>query len=287
MRQPQSTLEADAPFCAGRDTPVNLHISLVHYLNSAPLGWYFLHGPDRHRFRVTLDSPAGCARRLAVGDADVSLIPAIEYQRIADLRIVPGVAVAAFGDVRSVLLVRRRQASNLRSVAVDTSSRTSIALVKLLLRTRMGLEPLFVPHEPRIAAMLEKHDAALLIGDAALQCSPDDYDWLDLAGEWRKWQARPFVFAFWACRSAARLPMDAAGLFADARAWGLERLGEIAAHYARMLDLPVGFLEGYLRDNLEYGMGARHLEGLERFYRLSFEAGLVDRLSPLEFATPP
>ena len=90
----------------------------MHYLNSAPLGWYFLHGPDRHRFRVTLDSPAGCARRLAVGDVDLSLIPAIEYQRIADLRIIPGVAVAAPGAVRSVLLVRRQQATIIRSVAL-------------------------------------------------------------------------------------------------------------------------------------------------------------------------
>lgn len=266
---------------------MRLRISLVSFLNAAPLGWYFLHGPDRHLFEITLATPADCARQLAGGEADVGLIPAIEYQRIPNLKIVPGVAVAASDEVRSVLLVHPRGKTAHGSVALDTSSRTSVALVKLLLCVRQGLNPEFVPHEPDITQMLAKCDAALLIGDAALKCSPQKYDWLDLAAEWRKWQGRPFIFALWACRSSAHAPGNMADIFGEAQRWGLERCAEIAEHYARNLNLPADFLLRYLQQNLDHSMGAEHLDGLERFYRLSFEHGLIDQLNPLRFSNPP
>ena len=145
---------------------LKIRISLVDYLNSAPLGWSFLHGPLKGEYEVVLSSPARCAEQLAAGEADIGLIPSIEYQRIPELQIIPGIAVAAVNKVRSVLMVRPRNKRELRSLALDTSSRTSVALIRLLLEFRLGLKPVLVPHPPDLAAMLRACDAALLIGDA-------------------------------------------------------------------------------------------------------------------------
>jgi chorismate dehydratase len=265
----------------GRD--LRLRISVVQYLNAAPLGWYFLHGPSRHHYQVLSATPAKCAEQLADGEVDIGIIPSIEYQRIPDLYVIPGISIAAVNEVRSVLMVRPRGRTSLRSVALDTNSRTSVVLLRLLLQNKMGLTPEFIPHEQDVARMLQKCDAALIIGDAALRCSADEYDILDLAAAWRDWQSKPFVFAFWACRERALAVENLAGIFRDARDWGLRRMKEIAADYASTLRLPAPFLEEYLHHNLDHTMGPEHIEGLERFYRLAFEAGFTGGQAPLRF----
>ncbi len=258
-------------------------ISLVHYLNAAPLGWSFLHGPLRGRFEVTLASPARCAGQLALGEVDLGTIPSIEYQRIPDLKIVPGIAIASTHRVRSVLMVRRRNAGKIRSVALDTNSRTSAALLTLLLRFRMGINPEFVHCDPNPSEMLRRCDAALIIGDAALQISSEEYDITDLAEAWVEWQQRPFVFALWACRGRANLPEDLVEVLWEAKRWGCASRREIAAEYARRLHLPADFLEQYLLKNMDYEMGEAHLQGLEKFYALAFEAGLLSELAAVRF----
>jgi len=264
---------------------MKIRVSLVDYLNSAPLGWAFLHGPLRHRVEVLPATPARCADQLASGEVDIGLIPTVEYQRIPALTVLPGVAVAASGPVRSVLLVRRKGAGQIGSVALDTSSRTSVALVRLLLEGPLGARPEFVPHAPDLEAMLARCDAALVIGDAALRLSPDDYTIVDLAEAWIEWQGRPFVFAFWACRPAALGHADLVDLFLEAREWGLLRREEIAAEYSRRLGLPQPFLLEYLERNIDFELGAQHLSGLERFYRLAFDRGLVPGLAPVRFVS--
>jgi chorismate dehydratase len=267
-----------------REETLKLRVSLVSYLNAAPLGWYFLHGPERDKYRVFPDTPAMCARRLARGEVDVGLIPSIEYQKIPGLRIVPDVAIAAAAEVRSVLLVRRRDSGDIRSVALDTSSRTSVILAKLLLGSRMGIRPEFVPHDPDVAEMLRRCDTALVIGDAALRCAPEQYQLIDLGAEWSRWQGLPFVFAFWACREQAAAFEGVVDVFLKAKTWGLARIEEIAGHASRRLGLPAAFLEGYLRRNLDHHLGAAHLEGLNRFYSLAFTQGFIDHVTPLRFA---
>ena len=262
---------------------MRLRISVVRYLNAAPLGWYFLHGPLRQQYRVVSATPAQCAEQLARGEVDVGIIPSIEYQRIPDLHIIPEISISAADAVRSVLLVRPRGGTSLRSVAMDTSSRTSVALLKLLLQNRMGLHPRLVPHEPDIAGMLRSCDAALIIGDAALRCSAEEYDIMDLGAAWRDWQSRPFVFAIWGCRESALAVDDLSCIFLEARDWGLSRVEEIAADFARTLDLPTRFLEDYLRRNLDHRMGPEHIESLQRFHGLALEAGLINYLAPLRF----
>lgn len=260
-----------------------MKISLVHYLNSAPLGWAFLHGPFQGRFEIIPSSPANCADQLASGAVDIGLIPSIEYQRIPGLQIIPDISIASRAAVRSILLIRPKGKQSIRSVALDTSSRTSVSLTKILLQVKMGLRPEYVPHSPDVSAMLNRCDAALLIGDPALKIGLEDYDTLDLAEEWVRWQRRPFVFAFWACRSSANLPSDLNAIFLEAKNWGLGKREEIASVYAESLNLPKSFLELYLAKNIDFDLGPDHIAGLEQYYRLAGQQNLIPELRPLRF----
>jgi chorismate dehydratase len=156
-------------------------------------------------------------------------------------------------------------------------------LTKVYLQAKLKIRPEYVPQEPDLAAMLGRCDAALLIGDAALRVRLEEYDVLDLGAEWAQWQQRPFVFAFWACRSTAALPDDLVAKFQEAKRRGLERRRGIASEFSQSLDLPTSFLESYLMDNIDFDMGPRHIEGLERFYRLARQENLIPELRPLRF----
>jgi chorismate dehydratase len=260
-----------------------IRISLVHYLNSAPLGWAFLHGPLRDIFEVVPSSPARCADQLSAGEVEIGLIPSIEYSRIPGLRVIPGMSIASLAEVRSILLVKPWGKRDIRSVALDTTSRTSVVLSKILLKEVMGIQPDFLPHRPDLEAMLSRCDAALLIGDAALAVNVKEYHAVDLAGLWVQWQQKPFVFAFWACRGDAALPDDAAELFLKAKEWGLERRGEIAEVYSEKLRLPKRFLEDYLLYNIDYNLGPDHIGGLEAYYALAAGAGHIAEAKALRF----
>ncbi len=266
---------------------MKIRISLVHYLNAAPLGWAFLHGPFREAFEVIPSSPAKCADQLSGGEVDIGLIPSIEYQRMPNLQIIPDIAIASLGDVRSILLIKPRGKQTINSVALDTSSRTSVALAKVLLQAKMGIKPRYVPRGPDLDSMLAHCDAALLIGDPALRVSLEAYDTTDLAAEWVKWQRKPFVCAFWACRTDAQLPADLGPIFLEAKDWGLKRRPEIAAAYATSLNLRASFLENYLRQNIDYDLSPQHVEGLSEFYRLARQEDLVSGLRPLRFLAVP
>jgi len=264
---------------------MKLRISLVKYLNSAPLGWAFLHGPFRDHFEVIPSFPAVCADQLSKGEVDIGLIPSIEYQRIPNLRIVPDVSISSLGAVRSLLLIKHKVTPTINSVALDATSRTSVALIKILLEVKMGLRPSYLPQAPDPVAMLERCDAALLIGDAALKVQLADYDTLDLTQTWVEWQQKPFVCALWACRTEALLPGDMSSIFQEAKDWGLKRRDEIASVFSRSLKLPQSFLEDYLRENINYDLETRHIEGLQRFYGLAKQQDLITNLRNPEFLT--
>jgi len=264
---------------------MKIRISLVHYLNSAPLGWAFLHGPFRNEFEVVPASPANCADQLSTGEVDIGLIPSIEYQRIPNLQIIPDISISSFAEVRSILLIRPKGTQTIHSVALDTSSRTSVALTKVLLQAKMGIHPEYVLHPPDLPAMLNRCSAALLIGDPALRVQIEDYDTLDMAGEWYQWQKRPFVCAFWTCRTGTPLPSGLASIFQEAKSWGLKRREEIASAYSKSLNLPKSFLEYYLTNNIDYDLTPDHIEGLSRYYQLARQEELIPELRPLRFLT--
>ena len=262
---------------------MKVRIVLSDYLNSAPLGWSFLHGPLKDRFDVLPSVPARCAEQLARGEGEIGLIPSIEYQRIPDLHIIPGMAVASASKIRSVLMVRRRQSGKIHSVALDTNSRTSVVLAKLLLELKMGLKLKYMPHAPDLPSMLNGCDTAVIIGDRALKVSPKEYCVSDLAEAWIGWQQRPFVFALWACRSDPPLPSDLLAVFQQAKEYGLRSRPEIAGIYSKTLGLPESPLNNYLFDNVDYELSPRHIEGLEKFYSLASEHDLIADLKTLRF----
>jgi chorismate dehydratase len=262
---------------------MKIRISLVHYLNSAPLGWAFLHGPFQKQFEVFPASPAICADQLLKKEVDIGLIPSIEFQRIAGLRVIPDISISSLGKVRSILLVKPKGKKQVNSVALDASSRTSVALTKILLQKKLDLRPEYISHAPNLDLMLQRCDAALVIGDAALKVRLDDYVTMDLAEEWVRWQHKPFVCAFWACRSDSAIPDELTAVFQEAKTWGLRKRSEIAAVYSKLLDLPTPFLEQYLDQNINFDMGSEHVLGVEAFYNFARGMDLIPELKPLHF----
>src|SRR6202167_1622146 len=177
-----------------------LRISAISYLNTAPLMWDFEHGDSGTDFDISYTLPSQCAVSLREGFADIGIIPAAAYTSVPDLVILPDVAIASRRAVRSILLVSKVPLEKIRSIALDTSSMTSVALTKILFEKWWGGGRTFSAMSPNLDEMLATNDAGLLIGDPALQVDRSRYLTLDLAEEWIRYTGKPFVFAFWAVR---------------------------------------------------------------------------------------
>jgi len=227
--------------------------------------------------------PAEIADRLAAGTLDVGLVPSIELARIPGLVVLPGLAIAATHEVRSVLLVSRVPVGEIESVALDENSRTSAALVRLILEDRYGLLPEFRPARADLGAMLEDADAALIIGDPALAVPRERYVVLDLAGEWLEMTGLPFVFAVWAVREAVATD-DLVAPFTASLELGLLELDAIVAETASETGLAPAILRDYFTRNLRYRMGPAEQAGLAEFLRRCAEHGLTPAPSALRFA---
>jgi chorismate dehydratase len=230
---------------------------------------------------------------LKAGECEIALIPVIEYQRITDLLIIPEVAVAAKNRVRSVLIASRRPLEEVRSLALDTSSRTSQALVRILFARRYGFQPEFTERSPDAAAdcgdMLEASDAALVIGDPAMKLESLARQLglrvYDLAEEWRAMTGAPFVFAVWAVREDAGADQaELARDFIAAKREGVERREQIATQYSGELELPRDELLSYLRDNVNYDLDEENIAGMRLFFDLARDCGLISQSRELRFA---
>lgn len=253
-------------------------LGVVGYLNSVPLVAGLQHDP---RFELRHAVPSRVADWLAAGEVDLGLIPAIEYARQPGLRIVPGLAIASRGPVRSVLLFHKGDVDAIRRVALDTSSRTSVGLTRVLLHARLGREPEYVESAPDVEAMLAVADAALVIGDVALE-HEDAAPKLDLGAEWVRQTGLPFVWAFWAGRPGA---VDAEGVTALQAALrrGLESVDVLAADYHPGDARRAARNASYLRENIHYLMGEDELCGLREYYRRVAALGLVPEVPEIRF----
>ena len=252
--------------------------------------WDFEHGEAGRNFDISYTLPSGCARTLAEGSADLGIIPAAAYTQIPDLKILPDVAIASRRPVRSILLISRKPVDEVRTVALDTSSMTSVALTKVLFEKWMGGGRTFTAMDPQLDKMLAQCDAGLLIGDPALQVDRSRYRTLDLAEEWIRFSGKPFVFAFWAVRSKALQDADPAldvpALFRDSRDHGLtqESLDQICHEWAPRLGLTESGVRSYLTENIYYQLDAECMEGLRLFYRYAAELGALPIAPELRFA---
>jgi predicted solute-binding protein len=256
-------------------------LSIVSYLNSFPLAWGFLHGPQREMFISEFSVPARCADRLASGEVEVGLIPAIECQRIHGLKIVPGLSIASRQEVESVLLLSRKPAEQLKMVAVDTSSRTSVGLLAILCREKFGCNPQLVPIQLDLEGMLDACSAALLIGDAALKCRKDGLMVYDLGAEWAAMTGKPFVYALWASR--VELSAKEIEAFHGSFRFGQENLEQIVSSQSVQLGLKAVLIESYLTKRICYSLDVETLKGLEMFYSLAARHGLISNPHPLDF----
>lgn len=257
-----------------------LRISVVDFLNARPLTWGLLHDPPPG-LSISRDLPSVCAAKLAAGEADVGLIPSIEYQRIPGLKVVPGLGIAASSEVRSVLLVSDVSREKIASVALDPASRTSAALTRILLKRSYGISPRFSESDPSAEASV-KADARLIIGDPALKTRLNGHVVLDLASEWRAFSGHPFVFAFWAARAEVDTPELAALLRRSYQA-GLAHFDGMVQEESAASGLSAPVVEDYLRHALHFELDRGDLEGLELFYRLAAEEGLIGQARPIEF----
>ncbi len=274
-----------------------LKISAISYLNTAPLMWDFEHAEAGADFDISYTIPSACAEALRAGTADIGIIPAAAYTTVPDLVIIPDVAIAARHAVRSILLVSKMpidaQWTQVRSVALDTSSMTSVALAKILFAKWLGGARDYKPMAPDLDAMLDKKtpgacDAALLIGDPALQVDRTRYFTLDLAEEWRARTGKSFVFAFWAIRKQALAGRNGRAIvevFQKSRDQGLSptNLEAIAQEWAPRLGLTVEVIRVYLTHHIHYYLDPPCLEGLELYYRLGAEVGALPRAPEFRF----
>ena len=256
--------------------------------------WDFEHEPLRaqlrEQFEVTYTIPSACAIALRDGTADIGIIPAAAYASIPNLVILPGVAIAAQNAVRSILLVSHKPLDQVKSVAMDTSSMTSVALCKVLLEKWLGGRREYSPMAPDLGRMLEACDAALLIGDPALLMDRSHYATvIDLAEEWRHHTQKPFVFAFWAVRKAAlanlKPGLDLAETFQRSRDHGLEpaNVENIVREWAPRLKQNDHSVMSYLTENIHYSLDEACLDGLRLYYQYATEIGAISQIPELRF----
>jgi len=285
-----------------------LRISIVQYLNTAPLVWGFTNGPLQGKYDLSFTVPSQCAEDLRSRRADVAIIPAIEYQRIEDLVILPDMSIASKQRVRSLLIVAKRPIEQVKSFALDRSSRSTQALTRILCAEKWRIAPQFSEAAPDLPEMLRRADAALVIGDPALRLSVaiEKRSWpgdkgeavcqaatlgitgaellyvYDVVSEWLGMTGLPAVLAVWAARRDLATA-EMTGDFIASRDYGMLRIAEICFDAARELELPAAALESYLRDNIDFSLDTENRRGLQLYFEHAARLGLIPQAKPLEW----
>jgi len=242
-----------------------LRVSAVSFLNTTPLVWGMLHGPQKGLFDLTFQIPSACADSLAARQADIGIVPSFELTR-QDLEIIPGAGIACHGAVRSILLVSAKPAAKIRTLAVDSSSRTSVQLARLLLERRYGASPGIQAQPPNLERMLCSADAALIIGDPALRIDPAllPYHVYDLGAEWWELTGLPMVFAVWAGRPGV-VTQEASEAFRASLAYGREHIGEIVTLESARREFPPDLVRDYLTHRIVHELGPGDYAGMNQF----------------------
>jgi chorismate dehydratase len=286
-----------------------LRISIVQYLNTAPLVWGFTNGPLRGKYDLSFTVPSQCAEALRSGLADVAIIPAIEYQRMGNLVILPDMAIASKNRVRSLLIISKKPIEEARSIALDSSSRSTQALTRILCGRSWKITPEFFEMPPDTNAMLQRADAALLIGDPALRLSltaeshatrgpsgelvcsaasagishAGSLHVYDVVEEWRKMTDLPAVLAVWAARPEV-VNADVIEDFQTSRDLGLQNLERISQQAATELKLPHEQLRRYLSRNINFHLDEENLRGLTSYFTFAAAMGLIPRMNRIGIA---
>lgn len=259
-------------------------IAASSYLNTAPLIWSFTHGSRRDQVELFTDTaPARCAQMLALGEVDAALVPIIECQRIADVEIVPDVCVGSKTAVRSVVLAtRKNNLKKVERVALDESSRTSVALVKIIFREFLGFEPQWETAAPDLKSMLTHADAALIIGDPAMKIPREQFRVFDLASLWHEFTGLGFVFAMWMARKDSVENIRSIN-FGAARDEGLANLDRVIADYPDPIEFSRAEVEQYLTENIVFHVDEEMRKGLTIYFDLAEKHRLIETTRPPTF----
>jgi chorismate dehydratase len=251
-------------------------IGSVPYLNGRPLVRWFTDTEEGRAsgVRVVEAVPSKLARMLEAGEVAAALVSSFELLRTPGLVYAPGMAVAADGPVLSVRMLSKVPVREVRRVALDTSSLTSVALLKILLAEAYGLAPEYVPHPPHLERMLAEADAALLIGDLGYRDYGPDLHALDLGAAWKDLTGLPFAYALW-IGYPDKLTPDLAATLRRAKDWGEAHLEQIARAEFERLDETYERSRDYLTRIMRYTVGPREEEALRLFGEKAHTTGLL------------
>ncbi|MBV9611777.1 MAG: menaquinone biosynthesis protein [Acidobacteriaceae bacterium] len=246
-----------------------IRVGAVSYLNTVPLVWGMLHGPQRGQVELSFSIPSACSDQVERGDIAVGLVPLAEIAR-QELDMVPGVGISCFGAVRSILLFSKVPWKRVRTLAVDLSSRTSVELARIILCERFGVEPAIAPHQPDLNRMLSHADAALVIGDPALRLHLNaiSFEWLDLGAEWLALTGLPFVFAAWAGKAGLALE-NMAAIAHGSYEFGKAHLADIAEQESPRRGISRDLAERYFSRHIRFELGSKEQEGVNAFLQLA------------------
>lgn len=275
-----SLIEAPAPILEPSRHAAGPRICAVSYVNTSPLVWGLLHDSrtlSQTRptgFELAFAPPARCADEVWAERADVGLIPVArllpsQNETSGPLVPVADVGIACEGPVRSILLIAKVPFRQIRTLASDENSRSSLNLARIILRDVYGVRPTVFAAAPVLETMLESADAALLIGDPALYLEPSQlpYEWIDLGQAWYELTRLPMVFALWAARERWARP-EMAQLFANSYAYGKSRVAEIVARESVKRHMDAGLVREYLTRSIRYEIGEREWAGMESYLEL-------------------
>ncbi len=245
---------------------MSIRIGSVPYLNEKPLTRWFHHTEDGRAsgIEVVYAVPSELARMLAGGEIAAALVSSFEYFRTPGYALAPGVSISGQGDIESVRAFARVPWRKIESLALDTSSLTSAALLKILLAEQLESHPAFLHAAPNLQAMLAVADACLLIGDAGWLADGTDLNVVDLGRGWRRLTGLPFTYALWMGRPENLTPHLSESL-AAAKAWGLTQIDAIAAEEAVRIGTTARRCKHYLTEVMDYDLGDEHLEALTLF----------------------
>jgi predicted solute-binding protein len=242
-----------------------MRLSAVSYLNTRPLVWGLMHGPQQGQAELDFDLPSVCAARLAAKEVDAGLVPIVEAHR-QHLERIGDLGIACHGSVRSILILAKKPIREVRKLALDSSSRTSVVLARIILEQTYHVEPETITMVPDLNAMLGKADAALLIGDPALRIEPAQtgLETLDLGEEWLRLTGLPMVFAVW----AGPTPQPAlAQTLRDSYQYGRARLQDIVTAEAAERNIWPGLAYEYLNSTIQYELTPDHQRGADLYLR--------------------
>ena len=278
-------------------------MAAIGFLNPAPLMWDFEHPPLdavlARRYQIDRMSPSECAERLANGTADLGLVPIAALATNPSLRILPGCTIASKGRVRSLLLVRRadQPLTEIRTVAADTASRTTIAYSRILFHKWGNPSVAFLPMSADLDRMLEHADAAILIGDPALLALEERTNrvmrtgeylvYHDLAQEWMDAAGLPYVSAVWAAAPGSAVDESVVHDLIQSRIHGQENIDRLVVEWSARLPIPEQTISEYLSFNIHYTLDEECINAMRGFFRLAAQFGVLPKYNVAieEFAT--